>query len=156
MGVPAEERFWEKVDTTGDCWIWTASICGGGYGKFWLGDKLWRASRLAYHMTRGPIPDGMCVLHKCDNRRCVNPDHLWLGTMAENSQDAVRKGRWHQNTGPNKKIQGEKHGRAKLCELDAWLVKNIEGVTHTDIAEWFDISITQVSRIRNGKRWRHI
>jgi hypothetical protein len=76
--------------------------------------------------------------------------------MAENSQDAVKKGRWHRNTGPNEKIQGEKHGQAKLCELDAWLIKNIDGVPNREIAAWFDIGDVQVSRIRNGKRWRHI
>lgn len=92
------ETFWSKVDTTGECWLWLAArIPPYGYGNFggtqdgvrWV--KL--AHRHAYELAHGPIPEGMWVLHRCDNPPCVRPDHLFLGTHADNMRDMVAKGR---------------------------------------------------------------
>jgi hypothetical protein len=80
-------RFWRKVDTSGDCWIWTATLIPRGYGRFWLdGQKL--AHRVAYEWLVGPIPEGLEIDHLCRNRRCVNPDHLQPVTGRENQRRA--------------------------------------------------------------------
>jgi hypothetical protein len=88
------DRFWEKVDKSGDCWEWTATIDKSGYGIVGMRPKNLKASRVAWMLTNGAIPDGLWVLHHCDNRRCVRPDHLFLGTNTDNQRDSVAKGRW--------------------------------------------------------------
>ncbi len=91
-----KERFWSKVLKTASCWLWTASEHGKGYGGFKLDGKTQKASRVSYMMAYGKIPEGMCVLHKCDNRKCVRPSHLFLGTVRDNNIDMMKKGRWHR------------------------------------------------------------
>jgi hypothetical protein len=89
-----EKRFWEKVEigSDDDCWNWKAAKQPNGYGAFASPISLY-AHRIAYTLKRGPIPPGTCVLHHCDNKSCVNPNHLFLGTRADNAKDRVRKGR---------------------------------------------------------------
>lgn len=92
------ERFWEKVEKTDGCWLWTASLTNKGYGEFRLNEPSpILAHRVAYELAHGPIPPGLFVCHHCDNPPCVRPDHLFLGTQKDNAQDMVRKGR-HANT----------------------------------------------------------
>jgi hypothetical protein len=91
---PVADRFWPKVEKTDGCWLWTGATDRRGYGKIFDGaGKLLIASRVAHELCIGPIPDGLCVLHKCDNPPCVNPDHLFLGTFGDNTQDMLAKGR---------------------------------------------------------------
>lgn len=89
-----EERFWNKVLKTDDCWTWTSAKSRKGYGLFWDGNKFVRAHRASYVLAFGPIPDGMCVCHHCDNPSCVRPDHLFIGTNADNVHDSIAKGRF--------------------------------------------------------------
>lgn len=99
-GTPSEDRFWAKVDKSGDCWVWTASVFRErlGYGKFQTGSnrgesRVAYAHRVSWELHFGPIPNGLFVCHHCDNPPCVRPDHLFLGTAADNVRDMDRKGR---------------------------------------------------------------
>ena len=93
MRRDAVDRFWAKVDASGECWMWAASQNPDGYGHFWLNGKVELAHRIAYALTHGAIPDGAMVLHACDNPSCVRPEHLFLGDQLANMQDAKGKGR---------------------------------------------------------------
>ena len=92
-----EDRFLNKVNKTNSCWLWTASKNNSGYGEFNLNKKMVKAHRVSWLLTFGEIPEGMCCLHKCDVRECVNPEHLFLGSNADNMADKKAKGR-HQNS----------------------------------------------------------
>lgn len=87
------KRFWDKVDKSGDCWEWAAACNSSGYGHIKLDGAMILAHRLSWILANGPIPDNLCICHTCDNRTCVNPDHLWLGTRADNNSDMTKKGR---------------------------------------------------------------
>lgn len=87
------DKFWSKVNKTETCWLWAGPFAGKGYGQLNADGKRWRASRLAYTLECGPIPDGMFVCHHCDTPACVRPDHLFLGTNSDNARDAAAKGR---------------------------------------------------------------
>lgn len=97
--APLRERFYEKVDKHGPliistrCWAWTASLINEGYGRLWNKDKMQSAHRISYLLHKGEPPAGKQILHQCDNRKCINPEHLFAGTQKENMQDMIKKGR---------------------------------------------------------------
>lgn len=94
--IPIQDRFWLHVDKSGDCWLWTGATDHNGYGKVDYRTPLRRtlgAHRISWMLRYGDIPNGLKVLHKCDNPKCVNPDHLFLGTHQDNMDDMVAKGR---------------------------------------------------------------
>lgn len=143
--VSLEDRFWAKVDKSGDCWEWTGYTLND-YGRFMVyeaGKKpvCWTAHRMSYTLAHGPIPDGMNVLHKCDNRACVNPSHLFLGTQSDNLVDALKKGR-----APGMKI----------TEDDVRSIRSLPDKTLRELSEMFGISESQAWNIRNNKQWIHV
>jgi hypothetical protein len=107
---PRQRGFWNKVSIGDGCWLWRGNVGMDGYGKVCLSAaRTARAHRRAWEIVYGSIPDGMSVLHRCDTPLCVRPDHLFLGTQADNMRDKVLKGR---------ALRGESHGRARLKAAD--------------------------------------
>ena len=143
-------RFWTKVEKTGGCWVWRAARNPDSYGRFHLGPKVWQAHLLAWTLTRGPVPRGMCVLHRCDTPACVKPAHLFLGTKADNTADMMAKGR-----GPT----GERQGRAKLTRAQVGAIRaryrsRQPGDTLRDLAAEYGVTFTNIWQIVHDKSWR--
>lgn len=113
-----EKRFWAKVDKSGDCWLWVASK-RAGYGAFRVDGKIFGAHCISYKMSFGEIPENMQVCHSCDNRSCVNPNHLWLGTTKDNMLDASLKGRLIREKTPV--CHGTNAGYSKGCKCASCL-----------------------------------
>jgi len=150
---PVEQAFREKylVDPGSGCWIWQASFMRTGYGQFNARNgRIVTAHRFSFELHKGAIPDGLFVCHTCDNRACVNPDHLWLGTCAENLADMRSKGR---AVIPDRK--GEANGQSKITEDDALFIKSSSDSLSV-LSKRFGITKTSVSNIKNGKTWRHL
>ena len=137
---PEQERFWERVNKTSSCWLWTASTNKNGYGKF--RDARWAhvtAHRFSWILANGPIPEGLWVLHRCDVPGCVNPDHLFLGTARDNNLDMMKKGR------------GRWIPPRKLTEDDVRAIrKRIPNETLTAIAKDYGLHMTNISNIKRG------
>ena len=147
------ERFWSKVDRRGDgeCWNWKAYTNRGGYGWVRWNGKAHLSHRIAYLLTYGE-PGELCVLHKCDNRRCVNPRHLWLGTRADNIHDCVAKGR-HRHTLPAP-LYGEDHPMSKLTDKQVEEIRTryaAGGVTYRSLAKEYGVSHQQIGDIVRNK-----
>ena len=142
-------RFWEKVNKTEGCWLWTASKNAGGYGQFWGFEGRFLAHRYSWLLHFGDIPPDLCVLHRCDVRVCVRSDHLFLGTAADNVADMISKNR---HVTP----LGETHGRAVLTELRVAEIRALYGTglySQKYLGVKFGVSAVQICRIVNNKRW---
>jgi hypothetical protein len=142
--------FWSKVERRprDECWPWLASRRMNGYGQIHFQRKGLLAHRVAWTLTNGPIPDGLCVCHRCDNPACCRPDHLFLATNADNSADMVAKRR-QNTTEPFNRARGERSGRAKLSDPEVADLRRLyaEGVGPKILSERFGISRTHVHRI---------
>lgn len=152
MLLPTEERFWSRVNKKRktQCWDWTSDMSSHGYGRLSLGDgRRMKAHRYSWELHNGPIPDGLCILHKCDRPSCVNPDHLFAGTQLENIKDMVSKGR-HQ--------VGSRNSRAVLTEAKVRTIKKRldKGDKQQEIADALGVARSLISLIKNGKRWAHV
>ena len=148
---PPADRFWSKVQigAPDQCWEWKAGMFQSGYGLFKLDGKLQRAHRVSYQLNHGPIPDGLFILHWCDNPGCVNPAHLHLGTHVDNMRERGERGRCAHTS-------GEVHGCSKLTSEQIQQIRlsyAIGGITQQQLGEEFGVSKQQISRIINGKRW---
>ncbi len=121
-----------------------------GYGKLRVEGKNVSTHRLAWEWRHGPIPKGLLVCHSCDNRACIRPSHLFLGTNKENFEDAVRKGSMI-----GRKARGENHGNAKLKNEDIFFIRN-DSDTHVQIGKRYGISDKTVSHIKCRDSWKHI
>lgn len=147
-----EERFNSKVNKIGQCHLWLGCIDTSGYGLFRVGRKLEKAHRFAWQQVNGPIENGLLVMHKCDNTKCVNIEHLSLGTYSDNNADRDLKGRFIP-------LQGIKHGRAKLENEDVRQIRILweqENLTIQQIANRFSIHPTTAHKVAVRKSWKHI
>lgn len=149
-----EQRFWIKVRKDVDgCWRWIAAISRQGYGVFTVYYKYIRAHRYSWELHNGPIPYGLCVLHRCDNRCCVNPAHLFLGTYRDNAQDCSKKGRRRDQ-------KGMRNNMVKLTEHEVRLIRKLQKrncpVTQKRLAEWFGVDQSLISLIIQRKVWTHV
>ena len=148
---PVKERFLKHVsfEPNSGCWLWTAGLLGKkGYGSFKYNRMQFYAHRASYDMFCEPIPDGLLVLHKCDVRLCVNPDHLFLGTVKDNSDDMIRKG-----SGNHPK--GERCPGSKLTEKDILEIRQSTEMQSV-LAERYKVTQVNISIIKLNKSWRHI
>lgn len=156
--IPLREKFDRLVMRRDGCWGWTAAKVKG-YGALTHLRQSLRAHRVAFELFVGPIPEGMCVLHKCDNPECSNPEHLFLGTHADNVADKIAKRRQARadrhgsKTKPERYVFGEQHNRAKLTNEAVALVRTLgrKGWKHNTIAQIVGCSRSNVGQIINGK-----
>ncbi len=156
-------RFWDRVHKTDGCWEWQHGKFTSGYGYFHANRKMWKAHRVAYTITRGPIPDGLFVCHHCDNPPCVRPDHLFLGTPADNMADRDAKGRAVGNHHPTVTFRdrplpqpGELNPRAKLTWDQVREIRarhNPKTFPTRTIAREYGISRSSAHAIVSGKHW---
>ena len=149
---PLRDRFWEKVDvrSEAECWPWIGSIDTRGYGTIGAdgGRPLMRAHRVSYEFAHGSIPDGLFVCHACDNRDCVNPNHLFAATQRENVRDMVRKGRRHSSA-------GDLNPSAKLRSDQVVAIRRDRRCSVEILAE-YGISSSTLCSIRTHHTWRHL
>ena len=143
------QKFWEKVDTNSNpegCWEWTAHIKNTGYGQF--GPRNRGAHRVSWEMHFGAIPPGLLVCHHCDNRRCVRPDHLFVGTATDNLRDAARKGRT---------ATGNRNHNAKLSDREVEELRGIgRRISQRKLARMYGVSQTTIRDSQKGATWRHV
>lgn len=162
---PLAVRFADRVDKTpghgpnGDCWLWTGCVTEGGYGQIGRGGGRGQRTdyvhRVAYELHHGvdlgrARQDGPLVLHRCDNRACVNPAHLFLGDDAENNRDMHRKDRWRPGN-----QAGEANPQCRLSPETVISIREHSG-TYQETADAFGISIGWAWQIRNGEAWKHL
>ena len=149
--IPDRVRhFWAQVNCGSplECWNWKRQPGGKGYPKVWDGAHTIEAQRYCWMIAFGPIPAGLLVCHKCDNRRCVNPFHLFLGTIADNQADKVAKGR---------QSRGETQGNRKLSEADVREIRRLAGrFTDRAIGQRFGVRPGCILKVRTLKTWKHV
>lgn len=150
--TPVAERLWAGSARVGDCLVWQGTKNGQGYGQIREGNarngtaRLYRTHRLAYVLTKGPIPEGMDVCHRCDNPPCIDPSHLFAATRKGNMEDCVRKDR---------QVRGERNGQHKLTDEQVGEIRKraSEGERPESIRRDFGVTRSAVELIVAGKRW---
>jgi hypothetical protein len=143
-------RFLGKIQKTSGCWIWLGGARGDGYGMFKSDGLEESAHRIAYEHLVGPIPDGFLVMHRCDVRRCVNPDHLLAGTSADNIADKISKGRQARGSRNGQAILTEEQAVAIRAEYRPWLVG------YGALAKRYGVSRGAIKAVVSGRTWGHV
>jgi hypothetical protein len=138
------DRFADKFTVGEGCWTWHGARNRGGYGQLDYKGRRLVASRISWALFNGPIPKDMVVCHRCDNPRCVRPDHLFLGTRADNNADRDVKGR-------HVALSGEQNGFSRLTEQSVAVIRR--GGPALPLARRFGVSVRQIYKIRSGKAW---
>ena len=138
----------------GGCWEWIRICNQHGYGQLRVAGRMVYAHRLAYQLAVGPIPDGLHVLHQCDNPRCINPAHLSIGTRSQNMKECSERGRARI---PRTVKLGEENGASKLLDVDVRSIRRLlaQGHTQQSIATRFGVTQRTISDIKLGKKWGH-
>lgn len=160
------ERFMSHVKKGSGCWMWMGG-CARRYGKIWWGGRLESAHRVSFTIHIGPIPDGLNVLHKCDVRGCVNPEHLFLGTQSDNLRDMVQKGRNFFLAGDDHPFRrdvtlvarGERASKSKLTEkqvLDIRKLSSSGAATRSQLSQMFGVTPRSICDVLNRKSWTHV
>lgn len=148
-----EQRFWSRVQKTNTCWNWTGQTFSNGYGQLRLGRKInLLAHRFSYELAYGDIPKNILVCHKCDNRYCVNPEHLFLGTHKDNTYDMMQKNR---GVSP----PGERNGLAVLTPDQVLTIRAEYAIgesTQKKLAKDFNVCSSTINSIILRKTWKHI
>lgn len=152
MKKTVQERFWSKVDIKAEssCWEWTAYKHPAGYGKFSMNGKLQLAHRVAFILTKGDFSSELYVCHRCDNRACCNPQHLFLGDHQVNMSDMVSKDR---------QAKGSENGNVKLTEQQVVEIRakyQAGGVSYRALGKEYGVHYTQIGDIVKSKAWTHI
>lgn len=135
-----------EPDLNSGCWLWTGPVSEKGYGYMQIRRKKHKAHRVSYETATGVCPGPLLVLHRCDTPACVNPDHLWLGTQAENMRDMVSKGR---------SSTGETHWNARLNEADIFAIRS-STETSGALGRKLGVSNQTVCKIRARQKWAHV
>lgn len=143
---PFEDRFWSMVNKTDTCWLWTGHTGKRRYGYIFKDGKYLRSNRVSYEMHFMPIPEGMVVCHTCDEPRCVNPEHLFLGSHTDNMRDMVRKGRHASQVGINSRARLTPQQVQEIRMTDRTLPSHI-------VAPMYGVSSSTIRRIRSGHSW---
>lgn len=150
------ERFWAKVDKTCECWEWTGCIIRNGYGQFWMGKHIYshRYSYIIHHPITIDLWEHreICVCHRCDNRKCVNPAHLFLGSCGDNMKDCVAKGRWAD-------VRGAKNPFSKLTEKQVREIRTryaTGNLLRRQLALEYGITTGTIKDIIQRRSWKHI
>lgn len=169
-------HFMSKVDQTSDprgCWLWTGGVFKNGYAAFYTGGKMVRAHRFMVEAMHVPIDEGKMALHTCDNRRCVNPAHLYVGTREQNTQDAIERGRFASGdrngmrthperhvskVHPERMARGERSNQSQLTEDDIREIRAAyqNGMTLKALGAQYGITYQAIQKIVRRRSWTHV